>query len=111
MFIDSGKVTFKCGKNHLLWKTAKVKKDAAKEEWEKLITQVWRKIKEDWTKKELGLLILNRWSNSTQLLTNCGASSKPFILLIISTKVEKFKSCIFPNQFKLLSQLLLLVFD
>ena len=31
-------------------------------------------------KKELGLLILYRFSNNTQLLTNSGASSKRFIL-------------------------------
>ena len=31
-------------------------------------------------KRELGILILNRWSNNTQLLTNSGASSKRFIL-------------------------------
>ena len=31
-------------------------------------------------KKELGLLILDRCSNNTQLLTNSGASSKRFIL-------------------------------
>ena len=31
-------------------------------------------------KRELGLLILNRWSNNTQLLTNGDASSKRFIL-------------------------------
>ena len=32
-------------------------------------------------KKELGLLILDSFSNNTQLLTNSGASSKRFILL------------------------------
>ncbi len=31
-------------------------------------------------KKELGLLILGRCSNNTQLLSNSGASSKRFIL-------------------------------
>ena len=31
-------------------------------------------------KRELGLLILNSWSINTQLLTNCGASNKRFIL-------------------------------
>ena len=31
-------------------------------------------------KRELGLLILNRWSNNTQLLTNGGGISKRFIL-------------------------------
>ena len=38
----------------------KDKKDTAKEDWKKLITQVWRKIKEYWTKKDQGLLIINR---------------------------------------------------
>ena len=48
---------------------------------EKLIAQTWRRTEEDWTKKrELGLLIPKSWSNNTQLLTNCGASSKRFIL-------------------------------
>ncbi len=32
-------------------------------------------------KKELGLLILDRCSNNSQLLTNSGASSKRFIIL------------------------------
>ena len=32
-------------------------------------------------KKELGLLILNKWSNNTQLLINGDAISKRFILL------------------------------
>ena len=31
-------------------------------------------------KREPGLLISNRWSHNTQLLTNGGASSKRFIL-------------------------------
>ena len=31
-------------------------------------------------KRESGLLILNRWSNNTQLLTNGGGISKRFIL-------------------------------
>ena len=48
-----------------------LKKDSAREEWKKLIAQVWRRTEEDWTKKrELGLLILNRRLNNTQLLTN-----------------------------------------
>ena len=69
MIIDSGKVTSTWGK------------DAAREEWEKLIAQGWRRTEEDWTKKrELGLLILNRWSNNAQFLTNSVASSKRFIL-------------------------------
>ena len=32
-------------------------------------------------KKELELLIINRWSNNTQLLNNGGEGSKRFILL------------------------------
>ena len=32
-------------------------------------------------KRELGLLILNKWSNNTQLLINGDAISKRFILL------------------------------
>ena len=35
-----------------------LKKDAVREEWEKLISQGWRRAEEDWTKKKLGLLIL-----------------------------------------------------
>ena len=64
------------------------------------------------TKRELGLLILNGWSNNIQLLTNGDASIKYFILnLIISPEVEEYKSRIFANQFTLTSKLLLLVFD
>ena len=37
-----------------------LKKDAAGEEWKKLIAQDCRRTEEDWTKKrELGMLILN----------------------------------------------------
>jgi len=58
-----------------------LKKDAAREEWKKLIAQGWRRTEEDWTKKrELGLLILNRRLNKTQLLTNGDSSSKRFVL-------------------------------
>ena len=58
-----------------------LKKDAAREEWKKLIAQGWRRTEEVWTKKrELGLLIPNRWSNNIQLLTNDGATNKRFIL-------------------------------
>ena len=32
-------------------------------------------------KRELELLILNKWSNNTQLLTNRGTSSRRFIIL------------------------------
>ena len=36
-----------------------LKKEAAREEWKKLIAQGWRRAEEDWTKKrKLGLLIL-----------------------------------------------------
>ena len=51
---------------------------------EKLIVKSWRRTKEDWTKKrDLGLLILNRRLNNTQLLTNGDSSSKRFILFKI----------------------------
>ena len=59
-----------------------LKENAGREEFKNLITQGWRRTEKDWTKKrELGLLILNSWSKNTQLLTNCRASSKRFILL------------------------------
>ncbi len=82
-------------------------------EWGKSIAQGWKRTEEDWIKKrELGLLILNRELNNTQLLINGDSSSKRFILIKnISSKVEKYKSCIFAKQFTLASQLLLLVFD
>ena len=57
-----------------------LKKVKAREQWEKLIAQGWRRTKEDQTKKELKFLIFNKWSNITQLLTNSGAISKSFIL-------------------------------
>ena len=44
-----------------------------------LIVQCWS-ITEDWKKRELGLLILNGWSNNSQLQTNGGRISKHFIL-------------------------------
>ena len=56
------------------------KKDAVRKKWGKLHAKGWRRTEEDWTKKELRLLILNRCSNCTQLLTKRGASSKHFIL-------------------------------
>ena len=82
MFIDSGKVTSTWGKEPPVMTTREeLKKDAAREEWKKLIAQGWRRTEEDWTKKrELGLLILNRRLNNTQLLTKCVASSRLFIL-------------------------------
>ena len=82
MFIDSRKVTSTCGKETPFMTTwEELKKEAAREEWKKLIAQSWRRTEEDWTKKrELGLLILNRRLNKTQLLTNGDSSSKRFIL-------------------------------
>ena len=82
MFIDSGKVTSTWGKETTFMTTwEELKKAAAREEWKKLIAQSWRRTEEDWTKKrELGLLILNRRLNNTQLLTNGDSSSKRFIL-------------------------------
>jgi len=80
MFIDSGKVTSTWGKETTFMTTwEELKKAAAREEWKKLIAQSWRRTEEDW-KKELGLLILNRLLNNTQLLTNSDLSSKRFIL-------------------------------
>ena len=90
MFIDSGKVTSTWGKEPPVMTTREeLKKDAAREEWKKLIAQGWRRTEKDWAKKELGLLILNRFSNNTQLLTNSGASSKRFILLKLFLKKSK----------------------
>ena len=44
MFIDSGKVTFTWGKEPPVMKTKEeLKKDAAREEWKKLIAQGWRR--------------------------------------------------------------------
>ena len=82
MFIDSGKVTSTWGKEPPVMTTREeLKKDAAREEWKKLIAQGWRRTEEDLTKKrKLGLLILNRLLNNTQLLTNGDSSSKRFIL-------------------------------
>ena len=46
MFIDSGKVTSTWGKEPPFITTKKeLKKYAAREEWEKLIAQVWRRTK------------------------------------------------------------------
>ena len=57
---------------------------------EKLIAQSWRRTEEEWTKKrELGLLILNRRLNNTQLLTNGDSSSKRLILLKLSLPKSK----------------------
>ena len=68
----------------------RIKGNAGREEFKNLITQGWRRTEKDWTKKrELGLLILNSWSNNTQLLTNCGASSKRFILFNLFLQESK----------------------
>ena len=81
MFIDSGKVTSTWGKETTFMTTwEELKKAAAREEWKKLIAQSWRRTEEDWKKRELELLILNRRLNNTQLLTNGDSSSKRFIL-------------------------------
>ena len=72
MFIDSGKVTATLGKEPPVITT--------REEWKKLIAQGWRRTEEDWKKRELVLLILNRRLNNTQLLTNGDSSSMRFIL-------------------------------
>ena len=52
MFIDSGKVTSTWGKEPPVMTTREeVKKDAAREEWKKLIAQGQRRTEEVWTKK------------------------------------------------------------
>ena len=52
MFIDSGNVTSTSGKELPIMTTREeLKKDAAREEWKKLIAQGWRRTEEDWTKK------------------------------------------------------------
>ena len=35
-----------------------LEKEAAKEEWEKLIAQGWRRFEEEWTKKESEYLLI-----------------------------------------------------
>jgi len=53
MFIDSGKVTSTWGKEPPVMTTREeLKKEAAREEWKKLIAQGWRRTEEVWTKKE-----------------------------------------------------------
>ena len=53
MFIDSWKVTSTQGKEPPILKTRKeLKKEAAREEWKKLIAQGWRRTEEVWTKKD-----------------------------------------------------------
>ena len=52
MFIDSGKVTStQVRETPVMSTTEKSKKEPAREEWKKLITQGWRRTEEVWTKK------------------------------------------------------------
>ena len=54
MFIDSEMVTSTWGKEPPVMTTREeLEKEAAREEWEKLIAQGWRMTEEDWTKKEI----------------------------------------------------------
>ena len=53
MFIDSGKVINTQGKEPPVMTTREeLKKEAAREEWKKLIANGWRRTEEVWTKKE-----------------------------------------------------------
>ena len=53
MFIDTEKVTSTWVKESpAITIREELKKDAAREEWKKLIAQGWRRSEEDWTKKE-----------------------------------------------------------
>ena len=53
VFIDSGKVSSTLGKEPpLMISREEFKKEAAREEWKKLIAQGWRRTEEVWTKKE-----------------------------------------------------------
>ena len=53
MFIDSGKVIYTLSQETPVITTREeLKKDAAREEWKKLIAQGWRRTEEVWTKKE-----------------------------------------------------------
>ena len=53
MFIDSGKGSSTWGKEPPVMTTREeLKKDAAREEWKKLIAQGWRRTQEDWIRKE-----------------------------------------------------------
>ena len=53
MLVDSGKVIYTCSQEPPVITTREeLKKDAAREEWKKLISQDWRRTEEDWTKKE-----------------------------------------------------------
>ena len=53
MFVDSGKVISAWGKEPPVMTSRKeLKIKLAREEWEKLIAQGWRRTEEVWTKKE-----------------------------------------------------------
>ena len=53
MFIDTGKVTSTWGKEPPVMITREeLKKEAAREEWKKLIAKGWRRTEEVWTNKE-----------------------------------------------------------
>ena len=53
MFIDTGKVTTKWGKEPpVMTSREELKIALAREEWKKLIAQGWRRTEEVWTKKE-----------------------------------------------------------
>ena len=72
MFVDSAKVTYICSKEPPVITT--------REEPRKIGQK----------KRELGLQILNRLSNNSQLLINGGASSKRFILFkLFLTKLKE----------------------
>ena len=54
MFFNSGKVTSTLSKEPPVITTREeLKKDAAREEWKKLIAQGWRRTEEIWTKKRV----------------------------------------------------------
>ena len=53
MFIDSGKIISTWGEEPpVMTSREEFKKEAAREEWKKLIAQGWRRTEEVWTKKE-----------------------------------------------------------
>ena len=78
-------------KEPILIKTKEeLKKDAAKEEYKNLIFPVLEHNLGRLDKKRvLGLLILNRCSNNTQLITNSSVISKRFILFKLSLPKSK----------------------
>ncbi len=77
MFIDSGKVNFTRDKESPVIAT---REDLKKNNCSGLKKRRGRLDK----KRELGLLILNRQLNNTQLLNNCDSRSKRFILFKLS---------------------------